>query len=325
MYKYGGSNMKQNMMWAILLHLGSNMWGKKGGPKKYPPLDSHYHETMYCDKEVWKKVVDALPGFGINTLLIDMGEGVQLDSHPELAIPGSWTKEEFKEELERIRSLGITPLPKFNFSCAHNAWMQEYGYMVGTETYYKVCEDVITETIEMFGNPEYFHLGLEEEDAGIQSSFPIKIIRSPAKKTEDAKALFKVCLDKGVRPWIWVDRDTMKAFGGEEAFQKNISKEVLISNWYYPTVTNPKYQDWVGLYNKLAEWGYDQIPTCSTIETPFNPGQTMCYCKETVKPGSVKGFMTAPWVFTRPEWYYRILSDAHIFGEGKKRFYKEEM
>ena len=54
-----------------------------------------FHDFLYCDKEVWRKVTDFLPSCGINTLLIDMGEGVRLDSHPELAVEGSWSKQEF--------------------------------------------------------------------------------------------------------------------------------------------------------------------------------------------------------------------------------------
>ena len=74
----------------------------------------------------------------------------------------------------------------------------------------------------------------------------------------------------------------------------------------------------------LEEWGYEQVPTCSTIETPFNPGQTVHYCRDHIQESSLRGIMTAPWVFTTPTWYYRILSDAWIFGQGKKQFYPEE-
>ena len=40
--------------------------------------------------------------------------------------------------------------------------------MVSTPEYYKVCADLIKEVCEAFGNPEFFHLGLDEENAANQ-------------------------------------------------------------------------------------------------------------------------------------------------------------
>ena len=192
--------MEQNKkIWAVLLHLGSNMWAKKGKKLEGIRFDEDqgatYKEKMYCQKEIWKKVTDFLPSCEVNTLVIDIGEGVRLDSHPEIATEGAWSKEELKEELNRLRSMGITPIPKFNFSCGHNAWMGEYAYMVGTKAYYDFCKDIIEETIELFDTPEFFHLGLEEEDYGSQATNYIAIVRTHAKKMEDALYLFNKALD----------------------------------------------------------------------------------------------------------------------------------
>lgn len=48
-----------------------------------------------------------------------------------------------KAELARLRNLGLNPIPKYNFSCGHSAWLQEYAYMVGTKKYDQVCKDII--------------------------------------------------------------------------------------------------------------------------------------------------------------------------------------
>ena len=59
-------------MWAVLLHLGSNMWGKPGDCNPCPlEEEMAYHETLYCDKDTWKKVTEYLPQHGINTVVID--------------------------------------------------------------------------------------------------------------------------------------------------------------------------------------------------------------------------------------------------------------
>ncbi|MBQ6824940.1 MAG: hypothetical protein IJP27_09825 [Clostridia bacterium] len=312
---------------AILLHFGMNMWDKQDtdllmGEK------SGYDTKLALEKEVWERVTNALPSCGIDTVLIDLGEGVKLDSHPELAIEGSWSKEDFRAELDRLRSIGLTPLPKFNFSCGHNAWMKDYAYMVGTKIYDQVCCDVVAETIELFDTPEFFHLGMEEENLGCQKKHPVKIIRSPEKKILDCKLLFDLCRAKGVRPWIWMDIDTLEAFGGEETFRREIPKDVLVSNWYYHEFPNPfiggevanaKYQARIKLYDKLGEWGYDQVPTSSTWCLPYNTLNTMEYCKEHAT--RVVGYMTAPWMKTTEDYYYGLMHDAYTFGVAKRKVF----
>lgn len=320
--------MKQDI-WAILLHLGTNSWRKKGHTSinKKDEEDSIFREELYCDDETWRKVTDFLPSCGINTLLIDVADGVQYERHPEITIKGAWSREKLKAELARLREMGITPIPKCNFSCGHNAWMKDYAYMVGTEAYDRFCKDIVEELIELFDVPEFIHLGLEEEDVVSQQSHPIAIIRSPGKKAEDAETLFEVCRAHGVRPWIWCDPGTVKAFGGDEAFQAAIGKDVLISAWYYGRIRErPDVREIspaADLYCKLAEWGYEQVPTGSTWSWHLNNKDTMRFCKNNVDPKSIRGYMTAPWIFTVPKKYYALLNDAFNFGNAKKDIYGE--
>lgn len=314
-------------MWATLLHLGSNMWGKPGECHHYVQEDSIvYHDKLYCDMEVWHKVTEFLPQCGFNTVLVDVGEAVRLDSHPELAVSGSLTKEEMKKELQRLRDLGLTPLPKFNFSCTHNGWLGDYNRMIGTKEYTKVCRDIVEEVIEIFDKPEFFHLGFEEENVEYQKYYPVKIERSWKQKTEDAKMLFDVCLKNGVRPWIWVDPQSIQGFGGTERFLENVPKEVLISNWWYADIYYDGENERPGtkLYRQIDEWGYEQVPTCSTWTCIHNPKQTLKYCKEYLKDELVRGYMTAPWIMTREENYHGLLGDSHIFGQAKKSVYESE-
>ena len=154
-----------NKIWAFLIHLGTNCWMQKGAVADFPRPEEGFlfRDEMFCDKETWRKVVDFLPSRGINTLLIDVADGVCYDRHPEISIPGAWTKAELRAELDRLRSMGITPIPKCNFSSGHNAWLKEYAFMIGTPKHYEVCKDVIEELIELFDTPPFFHLGLEED------------------------------------------------------------------------------------------------------------------------------------------------------------------
>jgi len=259
--------MNREKMWVYMIQLGANMWGRPEEQRPYYIEEEDcYKEYMSADREVWRKVTDFLPTCGFNTLLIDIGEGIRFDSHPELAVSGSWSKEEMREELARLRSIGLTPLPKLNFSTCHNAWMGEYAYMVGTKAYYDFCKDIIEETIELFDTPEFFHLGLEEEDYGSQATNYIAIVRTHAKKMEDALYLFDICRSKGVRPWIWAD---FKSYGGPEKFAENVPKDVMISTWYYGFIRDgiafEDYRDEIKEMKITVDLGYDLVPTVSSF------------------------------------------------------------
>ena len=322
--------MENNKIWAFMIQLGNNMWDKKG--RQYDCIkddeESIYRDFLYTDKSIWDEITAFLPTCGINTLLIDIGEAIRLDSHPELAVEGSWTKEEMRTELARLRSLGLTPIPKYNFSCGHSAWLQDYAYMVGTQKYYDVCKDIIEEVIELFDTPPFFHLGLEEEDYTNQRSQPVAVIRSPSKKIRDAHFLFDICRSHGVRPWIWCNYACVEGYGGEEAFREAIDKDVLISNWYYGTVPSDpvaySQNKSLYLYQKLGEWGYDQVPTSSTYGYHLSTKLTMKFFKSAVNMDTTMGFMTCPWLATMPKYKYMLLNDGFVFGKAKESVFPEE-
>ena len=100
--------MADRMIWGVLLHLGYNFWN-----------DEKAADFVRCDDAVWHQVTDRMAERRLNLLLIDLGEGVIYPSHPELAVNGSWSAEKLRGELERLRGMGIEPIPKLNFSAYH--------------------------------------------------------------------------------------------------------------------------------------------------------------------------------------------------------------
>ncbi len=340
-------NTAPEMMWAMLIHLGSNMWSKPGEKKRFTQDTLPYHETMFADKDTFRKVIDFMAECGMNTAVIDMGEGVKLDSHPELAIEGSWTKDEFKVELDHMRSIGITPIPKFNFSCAHNAWMKDYGYMVSSPEYHQFCRDIIAETVELFDHPKFFHLGLQDENAANQEYFPVAVVRNSPTMIADANVLFKACLDNGTRPWIWLDTTVTECFGGVEKFFENVPKEVLISNLYggnlsldYPSVPNKDQQagkihmtpsaifrnpEKVQLYHELDKRGYQHVPTCTTYFGIYGSAtQAMKYCKTKLEnQENILGYIATPWCLTDADAIYSLKSEAYLFKNAKDTVYAD--
>jgi hypothetical protein len=78
-----------NMMWGYLIHLSDNMWGDPGSTIKIAP----YFPELSLDEVVWRQVIDFLPSQGINTVVIDVGDGIQYEKRPEISVKGAWSKE----------------------------------------------------------------------------------------------------------------------------------------------------------------------------------------------------------------------------------------
>ena len=307
--------MKDKMMWAYLIHLGVNMWNDGG--LKYL---KNYEDESFADDEVWREVTDFLPTQGFNTLVIDVGEGMQYESHPEISGEHAWSKDKLKKELDRLRSIGLTPLPKLNFSKNHDAWLGKYHFMISTPQYYKVCEDVIKEVHEVFGCPEYFHLGMDEERSVYMGGKKARMQRNPELWWHDAYFYFDICEKLGTHPWVWAD----PVWTQKEDYLKKMPRSVIQSNWYYNSFTYTKYNATLrDAYKLLDDEGFQQVPTCSGIWYTKSADGTLETLKKTLSPDRLLGYMEAPWFMTYKSEYYSLLDCAYRFGLAKKKHYPE--
>lgn len=310
--------MEKDLMWGYLIQLSTNMWGEPGANS----TNGFWQDHLTTDEETWKKVIDFLPGCGFNTVLIDVGDAVQFESHPELSIPGAWSKEKLKGELDRIRSLGMTPLPKLNFSAGHDAWLKIYSRMVSTPQYYQVCEDLIREVAELFDHPAYFHLGMDEEwDQGAEN---MKIVRPRRIWWHDMNFYFGICDKVGARPWVWAD----PCWNDPEDYCKNMSKDALQSNWYYGTLRRNPDGSFKRIesetYRILEKAGFDQVPTSSALARWYNAAETMEMGKRDIAPERLKGYLTCPWYFVYKKDYEAHINEAELFKRAKEKHYPEE-
>ncbi|MCX7706372.1 MAG: Tat pathway signal protein, partial [bacterium] len=113
---------ERKLHWAYLLHLGYNMWNDRGPDNALPKgVKSKYAPRSYlrCEKKLWDEILERFVKVGGNMVVIDLGEGVKYDSHPELAVRGSWSPSYLKKQLAKMRKMGLEPIPKLNFSTAH--------------------------------------------------------------------------------------------------------------------------------------------------------------------------------------------------------------
>lgn len=307
---------------ANLLHLSTNMWEDHPFIKKnriwsdidekeihrddYPCKTCQdslawgmrgYRPFLVFEEEVWNTVIKQMAVAGMNMVVIDLGDGVQYESHPEIAVKNAWSVDKLKSELAKIRNQGLEPIPKLNFATSHDIWLGEYSRMVSSKKYYSVCSDLIREIIDIFDRPRFFHLGMDEETPQHQSTYNYSVVRQGDLWWNDFYFFIRETEKRGVRPWIWSDY----GWHNPELFFRKMPKSVLQSNWYYdsgfdldqlkePTKTYVKF------YNDLEANGYDQIPTGSNWSSDVNMEGTVEYCKKVIDPSRLLGFMTAPWL-----------------------------
>ncbi|MDO5307977.1 MAG: Tat pathway signal protein [Planctomycetia bacterium] len=282
----------RELIWGMLLHLGRNMWGDT--PRAYtPPVDK-----FSCEEDLWKLVTEKVAESGLNMIVIDLGEAILYKSHPEIALPGAWTPEKLREDLARLRDLGLEPIPKLNFSACHDHWLGEYSRMVSTPTYYQVCADLIQEVSALFDKPRFFHLGLDEETYNHQKTYDYVVVRQNELWKHDFLFYVEQCEKSGVRPWIWADY----AWSHPD-FIEWAPKNVVMSNWYYDMEFNPEECRYVQTYFDYDKAGFDQIPAGSNWANEGNFEALVEYCKANLNHDRLLGFLQTSWSFPEKKGY----------------------
>ncbi len=305
----------KKMIWANLIHLGYNMWVDWENPNTEGIEHICAKPYLRFDTDLWNEIVDNMKSVGMNMVVLDLGEGVKYDSHPELAVEGSWSVGELKSELARLRGLGIEPIPKLNFSTTHDIWMGPYSRMVSTDAYYKVCADLIAETIDIFDKPRFYHLGMDEETNEHQRWQEYAVIRHGDLWWRDLKFYFDRVEKNGSRPWVWSDY----IWHHPQMFMDKMPKSVLQSNWYYGKEF-PRWETYTRTYVDLDTAGFEQIPTGSNWSDPTNFEGTVKFCAEYLDPAKLLGFMTAPWKPTLKECRQRHIETVEQVGRAKQWF-----
>ena len=281
-------------------------------------------DHLRFDETVWRSITGRMAEVGMNMVVIDLGEAIKYPSHPELWVDGSWEIDRFRKELARLRAMGIEPIPKMNFSAAHDTWLNEYERMLSTETYFKVCADLIRDVAEIFDHPRFLHLGYDEETTAHQSKYKYCAVRQGELWWHDFLWFVKETEKNGMRPWIWSDY----VWHHPDLFYSRMPKSVLQSNWYYGAeFDTAKLGGFaakrVKTYDDLDKAGFDQVPTGSNWSNDDNFPGTVDYCRRVCSPERLKGFLMAPWYFTLPEWESKNLAAVDQVGAAMRSFGKQ--
>lgn len=316
----GKRGKNTDKIWACLLHLSFNMWEEYVSPHR--PFRG-YDPDMRLSEPLWNTALDRMASRGINMVVIDLGNAVRYESHPEIAVNNAWTVARLRNELNRIRKMGLEPIPKLNFSAGHDTWLGIYSRMVSTPEYYKVCTDLINEVCDIFDKPRFFHLGLDEETASHQSHQKYIVVRQDDVWWNDFYFMVDLLEKEECRAWIWPD---YMLWNYPELFFKKMPKSVIQGNWYYGenfdlNLMKDNEKKYVQAYIDLEKNGYDQIPTGSYhAENEKSIMNTTMFSSGNIDDSRLLGILQTFWKPTIEEFRERILKGIDLAGEAREWF-----
>lgn len=329
----------KNKMFSILIHLTPNMWTRT------------YTDTLNWDEELWDYILEECPKSGINTIVLDIGNGIEFGSHPEIAVKNAWTRKRVRDEVKRCRELGLTLIPKLNFSTVHDMWLGIYERMVSTPKYYEVVNDLIKEAYELFDHPKYIHLGMDEESAQYCKQ-QFSCFRQGELYWHDLRFMVDCVADTGAKPWMWSN----PLFEHPEEYKKRFAPdEILLSPYHYNALRPDHYtpidsrSDYQVYYNEgiykdrgfkyveedpflvrfvevaipLMKEGYLYVPCASVFNRcEYNHDDLLEYFRDNAPDNQIIGYMTAPWHCLADDEKGYLKESFEYFKNAINKFYK---
>lgn len=292
-------------IWSTLVHLGTNLWFEEGntkGQNENKLWKSPASPDIRFDRSVWEEYLSNIKKNGVNTIILDVAEALQYKSHPEISCNGAWTHEEMKAEIDRLHDMGISVIPKLNFSTCHDAWLGIYSKMVSTPIYYNVCKDLIDEVCELF-KPKYLHIGFDEEVYENQTNYDFVVIRQNDLWWHDLNFFNDCVRANGARTMMWSDYARHKP----QEFVEKCPKDIVQCVWYYFNEFGkeglaPENEIRVRPIDILESAGFDQLPTGSIEYYKENFELLVKYSKDSISDDHLLGFMQTTWESVTPEW-----------------------
>lgn len=300
-------------IWAYTIQLGRNLWSdcteRPIATLDYTQAVFPYYESYAKDAKCFRELVDHAASVGANTLVINLGEALHFESHPEIAIPGVWTAAELSAEIEHIRSLGMEPVPMLNFSAAHDIWLGKYERMLSTPEYLAVCGDLIDEVCALF-KPKYLNIGMDEETWEAQKNYDYATIRNNGCFFKDLAFLLDRCRKNGVRPWMFCDSESRS----REEFVAAVGKDVLLSDqqlmFRKKTEDGKRWMEYPDQLAALAREGYDVVPGLNCYRVHRIMEEKLNFVTANFPHERTVGAVVYPYLFCERENFYKLCFEA---------------
>ena len=114
------------------------------------------HGTMqHLNSGEWELATKKLVDKGCNAVVIDILDGYAYPSHVELAAKGAWNGKRFKDELRRLREIGLEAIPCLDLSVGRCSWI---GKKAGTPEGLAICLELVKDVHNVAGNPRFFQI-----------------------------------------------------------------------------------------------------------------------------------------------------------------------
>lgn len=140
--------------------------------------------THRSDLKLFRRYAHILSSMKFNMVILEMSGSVKLDSHPEACWSDAFSKDDVRDLVRDISSLGLEVVPELNSFGHTSEWLgtepgEREKYRLAevvessetldtlcpsSERTYKMLFDIYDELIPIFGKPRYFHIGMDEAE-----------------------------------------------------------------------------------------------------------------------------------------------------------------
>lgn len=204
----------------------------------------------------YRRLVDTLALLKYNTIVWEVNDRLQYESHPDITAANSPTKQELAELVEYARSRHFEVIPQlatfahFGYALGKPAYRHlseseqttyghrsRFNYCPSNPATYDLVFDLMAEVTEVF-QPRYFHIGHDE------ASFDDIGVCERCTGTEpwvlwaqDIRKLDAWIREHGMRTILWGDQFLPEHNGGEPFYTARatdmIPKDILVFDWHY--------------------------------------------------------------------------------------------
>ena len=271
---------EQKTISALILPISTNTWKEEGCRANVThPLETA-SPSLRFDRELFLEYTAYLRSCGVDTLILNLGDAVKYESHPEVSLPDALSREELLKEVTRLREMGFEVIPMLDFSAAHDVWLGEYSYMLSTTPYYRVCADLIDELIDLL-EPKYFHVGMGDESYELQKDFQYAATRRDDIWYHDLYCFTSAIRHDGATVMLFADKMLENPVEGDEKTPYNF----VMCNRYDGKLSASR----LALYRTLAK-NYVQMPTYVGDADEQSIRLWKDYCEKTIPEDKRLGF-----------------------------------
>ena len=201
-------------------------------------------KTSHHRREYLVRLFPRLAAIGYTHVVFEIEDKVRLESIAGAAWHEAWSKVEFAGILAACRQAGLQPVPLIQ-TLGHLEFLLSHGryhpYRELPDTAYQLCPSRpesltflrrwLDEVIELFGKPEFIHLGADE--TYYLGKCPLCAARVQAESRsalylDHLNGLAEHVLAKGVRPMAWADM----VLAHPQALDR-VSRDLVWVDWDY--------------------------------------------------------------------------------------------